>query len=297
MPYLPQAVDSILKQTWTDFEFIVVNDCSTDGTSDYLKSLTDSRIVQLDLPVNCGVTAALQAGLKAVRGEFIARLDADDIAYPTRLEKQVAFMRQNSNVGLLGSFADTIDMNGSLLPPGKRVEKSDIDLRWDLLFKNPFVHSTVMFRTKLVNEFRLRYHLQHAEDYDLWAELAQVTELALLPEPLIQYRVNPKSWTYTKANEQNLGGAFVSDREIARLVNTQPEIMERIRTWVRAGGNMKSDDLSVFIELIHTFLRQNSHSLTPEFIKRQRQHLRKRLGLRAVKEVLYWQLLIWRQPV
>ena len=296
MPFLPLAVESILAQTFPDFEFVIVNDCSTDGSASYLDSLTDSRIVRIDLPVNSGVTTALQTGLNTCQGEFIARLDADDIAYDTRLAKQVAFMQQNSNVGLLGSFADMLDMNGIFLSGGKRVDKSDIDLRWDLLFKNPFIHSTVMFRTNLVLNSGLGYHLRHAEDYDLWTRLAHVAELALLPEPLIQYRVNPKSWTYTKASQQNEWSEFVSAREISCLVNASSDLINRVRNWVRVGGDLPGPDRAVLIELIRVFLEMYSRSVTSEFTRRLMRLLKKRLGWGVVKEPLYWQLWAWKPP-
>ncbi len=288
--FLQKAIESILSQTYTHFELIIVNDCSTDGTLEYLYGLNDERIILVNLEKNVGVTGALQVGMNRVKGEYVARLDADDIAYPLRLEKQVSFMQQHPHVGLLGSFADTISMDGSLLTDGKRVEKSDIDLRWDLLFKNPFIHSTIMFRAKLITDFGLGYNLPHAEDYDLWARLSYVTKLALIPEPLIQYRVNPKSWTYVKASEQNHSEMLVSTREISRLVNASPETIERVRRWVRTGGHLPGYDFSVFVELIYAFLKLQSGSVTAEFKCRLRQLLRKRLGWRVVKERIYWRL-------
>ena len=103
MPYLPQALGSILDQTFRDFELIVVNDCSTDNSKEYIRTIHDERIVFLDLEKNQGVTGALRAGMEKVRGEYIARLDADDDALPERLSKQVQFLDGHSDAGICGS--------------------------------------------------------------------------------------------------------------------------------------------------------------------------------------------------
>jgi glycosyltransferase involved in cell wall biosynthesis len=103
MPYLPLAVESILNQSFRDFEFIIVDDCSNDDSLKYLRTITDERMVLVPLPENKGVTGALQEGMNRVRGKYVARLDADDVAKPHRLQAQVNFLESHSDVGLLGS--------------------------------------------------------------------------------------------------------------------------------------------------------------------------------------------------
>src|SRR5688572_25577736 len=115
MPFLKEAVESILHQTFGGFEFVIVDDASTDETPEYLKSIADRRVRVLTLPENIGLTAALNHGLREARGEFIARQDADDTSDPRRLEKQVAYLRANSTYAVVGSQARLVDDRGCSL--------------------------------------------------------------------------------------------------------------------------------------------------------------------------------------
>jgi len=188
--YLREAVNSILDQTFTDFEFIIVNDGSIDNTCAILESYNDSRIVLIHNQENIGLTRSLNKGLTLAQGEYVARMDADDVAIPHRFEKQVAFLEKHPEIGILGSSCWTIDTNGQ----GQGVYQmptNDLQIRWTSLLANPFVHPTVMIRRDLLIQNGLKYDeaFQTTQDYELWMRVLKYTRGANLSEPLIRYRV------------------------------------------------------------------------------------------------------------
>jgi glycosyltransferase involved in cell wall biosynthesis len=286
MPYLPFAIESILNQTLQNFELIIVNDCSTDSTPEYLKSVKDNRVVVLNLSLNGGVTKALQEGLQLVKGEFIARLDADDIAKPDRLEYQVNFLRKNPQVGLLGTTVELIDENGNSLP-GSAKPMDDLELRWSLLFKNPIVHSSVLLRTTLLKDHNLSYRLLHSEDYDLWTKLLNVTEGRILNNSLIYYRVNRESWTFTKRDAQTISGKEVAIRELNNYLKGTEEEAWNLICWVRAIPGSKPD-VKLYYNLLIEFAKRQSGKLTISFLLSKYKLLIRRLGLKKAILPSHW---------
>jgi glycosyltransferase involved in cell wall biosynthesis len=188
--FLPQAVESILAQAFDDFELLIIDDGSTDGSGVYLDELRDSRIRVRRNVANLGLTCSLNLGLDAAAGRWVARMDADDVSEPDRLERQVAFFQANADVGIVGTSRTLIDERGVVVAHAPAVE-SDVDIRWKCLLGNPFAHPTVMFRLDLLNAHRLRYDesFRTAQDYELWTRLLMVTRGANLPEPLLRYRL------------------------------------------------------------------------------------------------------------
>ncbi len=148
LPYIAAAVESILSQTFTDFEFLIINDGSPDNSMAAVAEYRDDRIRVVDNPENIGQTRSLNRGLQLARGELIARLDQDDIALPERLEKQVAFADANPQVAALGTAATIIDEQGIDIGSAP-VLTSERTLRWGLLFHNVLSHPSVMFRRSI----------------------------------------------------------------------------------------------------------------------------------------------------
>lgn len=185
--HLRESVDSILNQTFIDFEFIIVNDGSTDGTRAILESYRDERFVLVHQE-NSGLTKALNAGIVLVKGKYIARQDADDISKPDRLEKQVAFMEARPAVGLLGSRFEFINEKGevtrqSMLPTDNEV------LQERLVRTNQFCHASTLIRREALDKVGgYREFFRYAQDYDLWLRIAEQCEIANLPDMLVQYR-------------------------------------------------------------------------------------------------------------
>lgn len=191
--FLHQAVNSILQQTFHNFEFIIIDDGSTDNTWSILNAIMDTRI-RLFRQENAGVAAALNRGIELAYGEFIARIDSDDIAFPKRLERQVSYLDQFQDVGVLGTAVVKIDRNGSWLRPYVPAVGRDA-VRKMLLTNSPFVHSTVMMRTRLVQIVGGYPNCFGIEDYMLWKELAEISELDNLPNILGLLRSSLESVT------------------------------------------------------------------------------------------------------
>ncbi|QEF99644.1 Putative glycosyltransferase EpsE [Stieleria maiorica] len=200
--YLAEAVDSILRQSFSDFELIVVNDASTDQTASILDGIRDARLVRLTNESQLGVAASLNRGLAESRGRLIARMDADDLSVDSRLQRQVDFMQTHPSVVLCGSEAERIDAQGQHLRDIKRLHHN-IEIRWHLLSANPFIHPSVIFRADAVKRVGgYDPNLRCAQDYDLWCRLALEGECANLPERLVRYRLHANAISATKRSEQ-----------------------------------------------------------------------------------------------
>jgi hypothetical protein len=216
--YLRDAVESILCQTFQDFEFLIINDGSTDNTRDVILSYDDARIVLVDSEHNVGQTRSLNRGLELAAGEWIARQDADDISEPDRLAKQVAFLERHPEVALLGTWYKEIDVQGTVIGKGK-LPCDPTDIRWALLFFCPFVHSSVMFSKSVIAEQIGFYNetFAYAQDHELWYRIARRLPVANLPEPLVRFRVTPWSMTATYGDRVREGDRM-SIAHIARLL-------------------------------------------------------------------------------
>lgn len=200
--WVSEAIRSVRDQTLAAFELVVIDDGSTDATPDILvaAAAADPRIVVLQQQRD-GLVAALNRGLAAARAPLIARLDADDVALPDRLARQVDHMAAHPGVVLLGGWATIIDEQGR--PKGREMRPSPKNLRATLMKKSPFIHPTVMFRAEAAHRVG-GYHaaFEAGEDYDFWLRLADVGEIAILPELLIRYREHGGSVTRTRQLRQ-----------------------------------------------------------------------------------------------
>lgn len=212
--FLRQAVESLLTQTYRDFELLIVNDASTDGTHGILKELAaqDSRVMVLTNSTNLGLTKSLNIALRSAfakasadrqaQGNFVARMDADDIALPHRLEKQVTFLNAHPEVGIVGSWYQFINDDGDMLGE-KHPPTEDTQLRRALIRFNPFLHSSTMIRTTVLDQIGgYDESYSRAQDYDLWMRCAPLTKFANLPEILMQKRFTMGMISYTREKEQ-----------------------------------------------------------------------------------------------
>jgi hypothetical protein len=209
-PFVAGAVASILAQTYRDFELLVVDDASTDGSADIAAAPGDPRVTIVRLPSQRGVTAALNEGLRAARGELVARQDADDLSRPHRLERQITAFEADARLALLGSQADRIDEANRTIGVVER-STDEVSIRWYSLFDNPMIHTSVMFRRAVVDSlggYDPSYPL--SQDFALWSRLVRSHRAANLPERLVKYRVRQDSVTGTLATESVGGGP--SDR-------------------------------------------------------------------------------------
>jgi glycosyltransferase involved in cell wall biosynthesis len=200
--YIKESVDSILGQSVGDFELIIINDSSKDATEDIVLSYEDDRIVYVKNERNMGVAATLNRGLDLAKGEYIARMDADDISKPNRFEKQLAYMEKHPECGICGS-------NLLLFGQGKMDEpfcfaESDKEIRADMLFNSSFAHPSVMLRRSVLEENSLRYDcsFERVEDYELWSRMLTVCKGHNIQEHLLRYRFHASQVTQAYRPEQ-----------------------------------------------------------------------------------------------
>jgi hypothetical protein len=283
----PAAIESILHQTFTDFEFIIVDDCSTDQTPDLLQAYqqADSRIRVIRLGHNQGATAALNRGCQEMVGHYIARMDADDISLPDRLEKQVAFLDAHPEVGVVGCWIQNMDASGQIDRVVRLPAQNGL-IKWLMLFFSPFAHPTVMMRREVLFQAGLyQTDILKAQDYDLWVRLSRLTDMANIPAVHYHYRhwdqsissqFQPEQQQFTqqiiRRHLEELLQRSISAEQVTALrglsANQYPTDAELIRSTARLIGDLQQIYPAVF-------------QLTPADVRAIRQDAAARLWLLA----------------
>ena len=216
--YLRQAVDSILQQTFRDFEFIIINDCSTDGSMNILNEYTDRRIRIYSNEENIGLTRSLNIALGYCRCEYVARMDADDICLPDRFNMQVDFLNAHPDVSVVGTGFMMIEEDGT--PISEKHFPTDDDLiRWALCFYNPIVHPSVMMRLSTVKQVGgYDPTLAQSQDYDLWWRLSFISKLANLEPICVLLRQHSRQITSVYRNNQFEQGTKIDQRHLSYML-------------------------------------------------------------------------------
>ncbi len=215
--YLREAMDSVLAQTFTDFEFLIVDDCSNDNSPAILKEYADKdkRLRVITNEFNLGLTKNLNKMIREARGEYLARFDADDVCLPERFKKQVEFLDTYPKVGLVSLWAEIIDGEGKHLRDLK-YPTTDKDLRAALIQYNPFFHPGLMMRKNACVEAGLYDESwRFAQDYELYFRIAKKWELANVPEILLRYRETGGSITGSK-NKLQVGFVLKAKKKAIR---------------------------------------------------------------------------------
>ena len=254
--YLRQALESILTQTNASFELVVIDDGSTDGSTRILGEVAgrDSRVRPVN-QANGGIVAALNAGLGLVRGEYIARMDGDDIAMPQRLERQTAYMAEHAECVAVGSQVIFIDPDGDEIGPKQDLVQTHEQIDAALMAGQwPIVHPSVMMRTDAIRSLGGYREFRTWEDHDLFLRLAEMGRLVNLPEPLLRYRLHLGSIVHKRADlktnvlaavlqdaRRRRGLPALEDRELPQHRGLTAAEHERNWVWwALAGGNAKT---------------------------------------------------------
>ena len=204
--YLRQAIESILRQSFHDFELIIHDDGSTDHSAEIIQSYRDSRIRAVLNPINQGEERVRNQCLQRARGEYIAVLDADDVAHRDRLQIETDFLNRNTDVSLVGSPHEIIDEAGRVVGI-QRIYSDELAIKWGLLLGNQFSHSTVMYRREDVLAVGgYDEALSYGSDFDLWVRLTTRGRLVNLRYPLSQYRVHSQNTTHTLRSSAKADG-------------------------------------------------------------------------------------------
>lgn len=186
--FLPAAINSILQQTLSDFEFLIINDGSTEPVDDIVEGLFDPRIIYIKQK-NVGLTRSLNRAIDMAHGEYVARMDSDDVSHRTRLEKQLEQFSKNRKLEMVGTFFDIIDENDGLIR-SKSLITDPLYRLWRLQFHNNYAHGSMMMRkssVQIVGKYNVE--LRYAQDYDLWRRLSRKDNTMVVPEALYRYRL------------------------------------------------------------------------------------------------------------
>jgi glycosyltransferase involved in cell wall biosynthesis len=197
--YIKEAIDSILNQTFDDFEFLIIDDASTDETVGIIKEYNDLRIKLIVKPINTGYTNSLNYGLTVARGAYIARMDGDDISLPERFAKQVAFLDANPDVALCGTLYQILGSDTICNHP-----LSHEEIKVKLISGCYIAHPTVMIRRAALELHNLRYdpNMEPAEDYDLWSRMVFLEKVANIGKVLLYYRIHSAQTSIIRSEKQ-----------------------------------------------------------------------------------------------
>lgn len=214
--HLDEAIKSVLHQTYQNVELILIDDASSDQSRDIALRYIGANVKLIENFENVGVAESLNRAISHCNGKYVARMDADDICLPTRLEKQVRFLEDRSQVGVCGTWVKHIGRYEGVLekkPVGSQCIKAFMTL------DNPIMHPTVMMRRSVLNEFDFRYDasFERCEDFDLWERISQIVDIDNIPEPLLEFRVHETSVTAVHSDEMWQKTYAVLQRGLKRL--------------------------------------------------------------------------------
>ena len=243
--YLKEALTSVFDQTFSDFEFIIINDGSTDESSQIIQTHTDPRIIFVNHVENAGTITRLNEGVRLAKGEYIARLDSDDVwSDKDKIAKQVTFLDLHHEYGLLGTLGNAIDKNGSTLY-SLNYPLYDKNIRRNILIKNCFLNSSVIFRKELPKRIGVYdKEEKHAEDYGLWLRIGTISKFANLPYNGTSYRITAEGDSLSN-NIRSIENCILL---IKKYRNNYPSFFWGIIKW-----NLKLHILKIFN--IDTFIK------------------------------------------
>lgn len=259
--YLAETLDSIFEQTFTNFELIIIDDCSTDNTREIIKEYTNNnkKCQVYHNSSNQGLTKNLNFGIRYARGRYIARMDADDICAKDRLYIQYSFLENNSDISVVGSWVQFIDKFGTITgffqPP-----TTDSLIKWELLFQNPLVHPSIMFRKEIIERFgNYDEKCYCSQDYELWIRLYFQLKYAIIPKYLLQLRKHENNLSSTHSHFQTEVWNRCSNAVIARLIS-EKTISKPVIEIITGQTDPKSfielnKAVKTLIRIYHSFIR------------------------------------------
>ena len=233
--FIARSIAGVLSQTWQDFELLVVDDASTDGTAEILRACRDPRLRVIRHQQNRGIVAARNTGFAAASGEFIAAMDHDDLCLPERLRQQVAYLEVHPDVVLVGTEV-RLETAGRQRTPDHPAAADPLALRWLLLIDNPLTWSSVMFRADAVQRLGqfLRAEFEPADDFDFYHRLLAIGEIARLDEALTIYRFHSANASRAAAARLDDNAARVMAEAYARWLGEDAADAARlaVRHWL-----------------------------------------------------------------
>lgn len=286
--HLAQAIESILGQSCTDFELVLVNDGSTDRTAEIIASYRDDRIVVIENGENLGLNTSLGLAVRRARGDLLARLDADDVAHRERLARQIAVLDAQPAVGMVSTWFTEVDDDGRLLGRGQP-PADPAWIRWRLLFHNPIPPSTTMLRRCVLESSPADESLTYAMDYELWCRIARTSLVTTVEDFLVDYRHGVDSMTASSGDavaDEPRRIAVAEMRHVAVAGNVEPEQFDtgfhadaQALLWRPESARPELDALGSVRKLFRlhdAFCRM--YRLPDTVARRQRRDVRRRIG-------------------
>lgn len=257
--HLREAIDSILKQTYTGFELLIINDGSIDDSHEIISSYTDSRITYVINEVNLKLIATLNKGIELAKGEYIVRMDADDISLPNRIQALVGLMDSTPEVAVCGSWYEIFGGKNKLT----KYETQDDDIKVRMLHQCHMCHPAVVMRKSVLMKHNLRYNTGfiHAEDYELWVQISKHAQLANVPEVLLKYRVHENSVSAKYADVQLQNTARINKIAFKQLgVDVTDEEIKLYHKLAYADFTCTDTQLAVLQGLIDKMMEANTRT-------------------------------------
>lgn len=260
--YLSQALDSIVSQSFEDWELILINDGSNDGSESIIMGYDDERIFYIKNPVNLKLIKTLNKGIDYCGGQYIARMDADDICHPDRLKRQVEFLDSHPQVLMCGTAAAVIDNSGKKTGNIHNLTSDDY-LQINLMFSPSFIHPSMMIRSEVLKQNKYDEAYKHVEDYDLWCRIAKLGKVANIEDELLQYRWHDSNVSVLNSEVQRELKDELIKRELSRLdlIPTELELYcHKVTFQLYALGNKLDVPVDRFDDIANWFtklIRQN----------------------------------------
>ncbi len=255
--YIEEAINSILNQSYSHFEFLIIDDASTDETKAIIKRIKDERIQLIEKPLNTGYTNSLNYGLTLAKGKYIARMDGDDISLPERFQKQLTFLESNPDVVVCGTTYKIIGNNKNIFIP----ETNDT-IKLHLLKGNCIAHPSVMIRKKVLDDFSICYDVtkEPAEDYALWVHLLSYGKLHNLSEVLLEYRLHIGQVSKKRAIDQ-VNSHLKTKFELLRYLGLEwePEEYEILERIFKENTVIDFKEIEIFKQVLQKLIQANNN--------------------------------------
>lgn len=225
--FLCESIESILSQTFEDFEFLIIDDASTDNSSNIIKNYNDTRIKYYKNTQNLKLAKSLNILIDNAQGEYLVRMDADDISTPNRIDIQVKFMDQHKEIGMSGAGRIVYENNDS-----KKYNAYDsFNVNKDLLEENCIAHPTVIIRKELLDKFNLRYNENYksAQDYELWVRMTNFFPIGNISNIVLIYRHHENQTRVLKANEQAFFTLLIENKKIIKDILIRKKLKNNVK--------------------------------------------------------------------
>jgi glycosyltransferase involved in cell wall biosynthesis len=261
-PFIAQAIESIISQSFPDWELIICDDGSTDDTAEIVRSFSDRRIRFLQNRKNLGLVPTLLRLIDYAESPYVGFLDCDDVAMPHKFQQQIDFLNQHPDCALCGSWGIMIDESGAVI---KKINlaQNDQDVRYNLLFSNQFIQSSIVVRRAVLNEETYDVAVPLACDYDLWCRLSHAGhKMQNLPCHLVKYRWHASNISKTKQESLNACTKAIFKRELAHLAIDATEDELAIHLALRDKSDQTLPD-AVFLDKARRWLKKLSQSPVP----------------------------------